>query len=402
MTTHQDYNKVLFISWSVPPTQGGSAYITHQLAKNFNPVEIAIIGGSTLGNSGFSNYHGVNYKRLFTEINWRGHGARFFALFRWMWFPFFFLNALRYAKKEKPSCILVCFPDEYFLLTGWLISKNLNLPLYSYFHNTYTDNRTGISLQFGRWLQKNVFRDSVGIFTMSEGMNEYYCLKYPQIQYKLKILPHTFNVNNPLQSVNVQESSKTSSPPFRFVLIGTLNQSNMEASLRLVSFFKKFSNLYHLDIYSSSNEQLLKIKYGLDLNAPGVRHCGLVSQEQVDAVLQQYDACILTHGFTGQYTEVEYRTIFPTRTIPLLRSGKPILAHSPEGSFLNAFILKHDCAELVASKDESELRIAFEKVTIDNDRILELKRNQIAASNLFYGPDIALKLKKTIFSLEKG
>lgn len=315
---------------------------------------------------------------------------------------FFFSMLCVMQKKKKPSCILVCFPDEYFLLTGWLISKNLNLPLYSYFHNTYTDNRTGISLQFGRWLQKNVFRDSVGIFTMSEGMNEYYCLKYPQIQYKLKILPHTFNVNNPLQSVNVQESSKTSSPPFRFVLIGTLNQSNMEASLRLVSFFKKFSNLYHLDIYSSSNEQLLKIKYGLDLNAPGVRHCGLVSQEQVDAVLQQYDACILTHGFTGQYTEVEYRTIFPTRTIPLLRSGKPILAHSPEGSFLNAFILKHDCAELVASKDESELRIAFEKVTIDNDRILELKRNQIAASNLFYGPDIALKLKKTIFSLEKG
>lgn len=362
---------------------------------------MAIIGGSTLRNSGFSNYDGVNYKRLFSEMNWKGHGARFFALFRWIWFPVFFIKALRFAKGERTSCVLVCFPDEYFLLAGWLIAKYLNLPLYSYFHNTYTDNRNGFSLLFGRWLQKNVFRDSIKIFTMSDGMNEYFSLKYPKIKNKLIVLPHTFNNNS--DSLNTwQESSKAAGPPYRFVLIGTLNQSNMEASLRLVSFFKKNSNLYNLDIYSSSNDQLLKIKYGLELNAPGVRHCGFVSQDKVDEVLQQYDACLLTHGFTGQYTPVEYQTIFPTRTIPLLRSGKPILAHSPEGSFLNKFILQYDCAELVASKDETALHRAFERVTVDQNRISELKENQVIALDLFYGPDIAIMLKEVIFKGENS
>ena len=55
------------------------------------------------------------------------------------------------------------------------------------------------------------------------------------------------------------------------------------------------------------------------------------------AELRQYDVVVLTHGFNGAYGDVEYRTIFPTRAIPMLLSGRPMLVHSPPGAYLTEF-----------------------------------------------------------------
>lgn len=385
-------NKLLYISWIIPPSTGGSAYITHQLAKHFDSNELVIVGGSRIPFQGMKMYDGVKYNYFFTEISLRGHGNRYFFIFRWLMFPFFLWNLIHLTKKENPNAILATFPDGYYLLAALLLTRICKLKLFTYFHNTYTENRHGLSKWLARKIQKQVFHDSKIIYTMSEGMLEYYAQHYPEISSKFEVLPHTFDR---YPKHNHAEQLQQNITPYKLVMIGTFNHSNMEATLRLLQLVSK-NPIYQVDIYTATDINVLKFKWGLDTGRLGVRHCGIVKQEEVNQILSHYDVCLLTHGFTGEYTAVEYQTIFPTRMIPMLLSGIPILAHSPEHSFLNKFIRKYDCAELVSEKSDVALLHALEIVTQDQFRIKQLIEHAKKASAYFYGPDIANMLMKQI------
>lgn len=375
--------KVLYISWAIPPSSGGSAFITHQLAKLVDSSQMVIAGGSDKLFQSAREFDGVTYHYFFTELNWRGHGARFFSVFRWLLFPLFLINLSRLASKEKPKVILVTFPDGYYLLASWMVSRMLKLNLIPYFHNTYVENRNGLSKWFAQKIQHFVFKDSKLILLISEGLSGYYQMKYPMFAKKFHVLPHTFD-RYPVRT-NVLLTGKQV-PPYKLVMIGTFNQSNMEATRRLFKLISQYRSKYVVDIYTSTSKQILKFKYDLDLDELGIRHMGFVDQNQVNDLFPNYDGCLLTHGFTGEYTEIEYQTIFPTRTIPLLLSGKPLLVHSPETSFLNAFIKKYDCAELVQDKTDQALLIALEKITTDQFRIQQILENAKKACDYFYGP----------------
>ena len=110
-------------------------------------------------------------------------------------------------------------------------------------------------------------------------------------------------------------------------------------------------------------------------------------------MLQEYDICVLTHGFTGGYGEVEYKTIFPTRTIPILLSGKPIIAHSPQGSFLNNFITENKCADLIDIPDKSLILDRLDTITSDLSYQKELVGASKKTAEKFYGPEVVKKWK---------
>jgi glycosyltransferase involved in cell wall biosynthesis len=383
-------SRFLLLSWMIPPSQGGSAYIIHQLAKHFTSDEMTIAGGSKQPFKGVKQYDGITYNYFFTELNWRGHGDRFFKIFRLFLFPFFVFNLVKLLKKKRPDYIIAIFPDGYFLFAGYLISRWFDVKLFSYYHNTYTENRKAMSKWIACQIQKRVFKRSVKIFLMSEGMRAYYHKAYPEFESKFEVLPHTFETYYP---INSELQLRRIVPPYKLIMIGTFNASNMEASARVFSVIAKYPELFQLDIYSSSNKKLLKIKWVIDLDASGINHRGYVKQEEVYRLFNQYDACIVTHGFTGGYTKTEYETIFPTRVIPLLLSGLPILVHSPEGSFLNAFIEKYDCAELIAETSEEKLISALVYICENDSRRKALLANAKEASQYFYGPKVFKQLK---------
>ncbi|MBK8956084.1 MAG: glycosyltransferase [Saprospiraceae bacterium] len=385
--------KIFYLSWTVPPSQGGSAYITHQLLKNFSKEEVIAAGGSKHIILKPQLYDGVQYHYIFSEINWRGHGARFFFALRWLIFPLVLFRLSKLVRNNKPDLLFVTFPDGYYLFAGYLLSLFFDLPLFTYFHNTYAENRKGLFAWISRWLQTKVFNRSLKIFTMSEGMMAYYSKEYPKLIKKFEVLQHTFNEIPGQKESVIEEDTKQK---IRLVFIGTINQSNLDASRRVFEAVSKMSEFCQLDIYSPSQKQLLKIKYGLDLEISGIHHCGVVNQEEVHKILQPYDLCLLAHGFTGGYDEIEYRTIFPTRCIPLLLSGKPILAHTPSYAFLTHFLKQWDCAEIVEEASVEKLCQTLQFLIHDKNRRKELIANQANAVKYFYGPDVFLQWKSIL------
>ncbi|MBK9108461.1 MAG: hypothetical protein IPM92_08840 [Saprospiraceae bacterium] len=88
----QRNRKLLFISWTIPPAHGGSAYITHQLLKNFNIEECLAIGGTRNPFLFSKVYDGIKYHYLFSELNWKGHGDRFLHLFAFYFFRLYYFG----------------------------------------------------------------------------------------------------------------------------------------------------------------------------------------------------------------------------------------------------------------------------------------------------------------------
>jgi len=176
---------------------------------------------------------------------------------------------------------------------------------------------------------------------------------------------------------------------------GSLNQSCLDASLRLFKLIMANPN-YELHVFTKD----INLLDHYNIKGENVTQYGFVPWNEFLSKLPEFDIMLLPHGFEGGQTEAEYRTIFPTRTIPLLYSNRPILAHSPPHAFLTNFLKKHDCAEVVDTKDPQAIQAAIDRLIQNNERSSQLTKNALNTSAFFDIKRTGKKLKEIIFDSE--
>lgn len=381
--------KLLLVSWSILPRAGGSSVIVEQLARNFDRQDMIVLGSSSL----FGSRPPVRpadtprFEYFHSEMSLFGRGERYFRWISKRRFPSLVNKIKELIRKEGIDYVIGVFPNDLYCYAACRAAKESGIPFSSYFHNTYVDN-VAITDPKAAEIQQTIFDQSQYVFVMSRGMQRFYEEKY-KLSNVVPLL-HTFYDWPAEDTLSGIPGSKKSR--YRLVAIGNFNESNMEATIRLADAVRDHPN-YELNLYTHVPDLLLR-KRGL--NTTGIRHRGFVRPEEVHGVLQDYDIAVLTHGFTGGYGEVEYRTIFPTRTIPLLLSGKPILAHSPPGSFLNEFLEEHQCAELVAEAGQEAVLTGLERITASSDYQQQLVANAQRAARQFYGPEVVKQLTRLL------
>lgn len=385
--------KILLVSWSVLPRPGGSSIIVENLARNFSRDELVVLGGKDWKTPQMERAgHLPRFLYSFTEFHLFGRGHRFFAgLRKWRFQPLVeHIKAV--IREEQIDYIIGVYPDDFYCYAACRAATELKIPFSSYFHNTYVEN-TAVRDPRAQQMQSEIFESSEFIFVMSKGMQRFYEEKY-QLP-RVVPLVHTFNdfpkTNTSRESLIPERSH------YRLAAIGNFNESNMEATVRFANAIRS-DDRFSLSLYTHVPKLLLQ-KRGLDTRL--IEHQGFVAPDEVHEVLQQYDIAVLTHGFTGGYGEIEYRTIFPTRTIPLLLSGKPIIAHSPAGSFLNDFIREHACAELVDIAKEQAVIAGLERIIKDSSYQQQLVERAQKTAQLFYGPEVVRQLKDTLSLSQK-
>ncbi|MBR9921784.1 MAG: glycosyltransferase family 4 protein [Bacteroidetes bacterium] len=385
--------KVLFVSFGILPNRGAAAFVTESLANNFGPDEMTVVGERIMGLGTNPRPENVpRYYYILSNFSWKGRGKRFFLPFRWLIFPFVVLWLSWIARKEKCDYVLGSYPDNYYLYASYVAAKWMKLPFSSYFHNTYLENRKPGSIHrwFAERIQPKVFDYSDYVFVMSEGMQALWEERYPNIN-KFVPLIHTFEewpvAENPTDVSAIKER-------YDFLLIGNFNNSNVESTARLVHALKKDERI-NIKMFTHVPRSLLQMR-GIDVDAIDYR--GFVKQEDFYKELMDNDVCVLTHGFTGGYTQEEYETIFPTRTINFLISGLPIFAHSPPFAFLSTYLKKYDCAEVVEEASE-EAVLERARFLLDHpERRVELAANARKAAAQFYGPNVAANLKEKLLN----
>jgi glycosyltransferase involved in cell wall biosynthesis len=375
--------RLLLLSWKIPPDTSGSGIIVGNLAKQFSPEELVLAGEHPYRRPA------VAWKDEWPEIvylttGWPDtrRGARFW---RKVQFPALVLRCLQTIKRHRCTSMMVTFPSEEFLLAGYVTSLLTGIPMYAYFHNTYVEQRRpgSIHFRFAAWVQSRVFRRAVHTFVMSSGMVELYRERYPDLE--CSALVHSFNEDIP----EFTPPPRPGNPP-RFVLCGNVNDSCADAAVRMCAAIAHIKGA--LTIVSGTSKDSLQ-RLGI-LNA-GVRY-ETVSRDVVLNYLRDADIVVLPHGFSGGLSEEEYRTIFPTKTIELLISGRPILAHAPPRCYLTRFLRERDCALVVDAPQVEAVLAGIERLRSDADLRSHLVRNALHAAESFRASRIACTMRTRI------
>jgi hypothetical protein len=336
---------------------------------------------------------GPEFNYFFSELYVMGRGYRYLVWFRKWRFKPLMRRIQEILTRENIQHVIGVYPNPFYCLAACRAAKSCGVPFSSYFHNTYLENKA-IRDPGAEQFQKEIFEGSKYIFVMSEGMQQFYEKNYHG--YRFLPLLHTFDKWPGRETLTGVPGSGKSK--YKLVAIGNFNESNLEATRRLISALAQ-NQKYELHIYTHVPRLLLR-KRGLDTDL--IYYHQAVRPEQIHQVLQGYDICVLTHGFIGGYGEIEYQTIFPTRTIPMLLSGKPIFAHSPPESFLSNFLSKYQCAELVNTPDEDAILEGLDRIAGDMDYQEKLVSAAQITAEQFYGPIVASKLKEKLFAKKSG
>jgi len=372
-------NKILIISWGVFPDQNGSSVIIHNLARILKD-KIVVVGElpdtvMEWDEIDYPLFH-IDSNVLNTKVGLRYH--------KWLSFFKSFRKLNSIIREYKCIKIIAIFPDEYYLSLGYVLAKYNGIELYPWLHNTYIENRSGIFKLYAKLLQPRIFKYATKIFCISDGLTEYYKSKYRGLVFNT--LRHAFQFNN--KEANF--INKDSKGLVKFAYSGSLNESCREASIRICKVISQKENC-KLVVFGKRNVDCL-IESGI--LSDSIQCYDFLEKDVFEQKLRICDFMILAHGFKGKLSDVEYDTIFPTRTVPLLNSGKPIIVHAHSSSFLTTWMRSNKCGYLICTEDTDEIsksidRLIFnfdlQSLLIDNAKICSLLFDaKIIANELLY------------------
>jgi hypothetical protein len=382
--------KVFLACWTILPDGRGSSFVTEKLAKNFSREELVVFGS-------YRTFFGSKKKKRpdampkfyyqRSEINIMGRGDRFFSIFRWLLFPFVLLRMNWVFHREKCNYVIGIFPDNFYCLAAMLVAKWNGVGFSSYFHNTYSNARKGFNYRFAKWIEPKIFEASDYIYSMSEGMNDFYIDYFPQYAEKFKPLVHTFDAYPNVPSYKFEQKDK-----YKLFLIGNFNESNQEATSRFFEYLKG-QKQFEIHLFTKVPPILLRQR-GIDTSH--IIHHGFVPEDIFFQELAKCDIAVLTHGFGGNYTDVEYKTIFPTRTLTLLLTNKPLFAHIPPQSFIDVFLKRHKCAKVVSTPKKEDVLNALNHLITDASYQKSIVDNAQSVLSKYYGKNVVNTLKQQL------
>lgn len=376
--------KLLLVTPCISPVPYAVSFVVKNFLGEFAPDEFVVAterwpenpAKQTETESG----HAVEF--VSQRWTWPKRGQRYVHWAKWLTLGSVRRSLVDMIRRHACGGILCVFPNEQLLYASSRAAAKTGLPLWPHFHNVYRENRQGIAKRLADYIQPRVFAQAKTVFVMSSGMQRGWERLYPSVNF----VPLTHSNCDPVPEY--APAPEWSAGQIRLGFLGSINDSNLDALGRIRELVRSAPDVV-LNIYSNAKPWFLD-KAGLS----GERvTAASPSDEELIAKLQTNDVLVLPHGFEGGLAPIEYETIFPTRTIPYLLSLRPILAHSPGHSYLNHWLLEHDCAEIVDVKDLSALRAKLDWLRQNPGRREELVRNALRAVRQFDAASVARQFR---------
>ena len=348
---------LLMVSRSIPPGPGGSSIVVGRLQEELPDDCCTLVGGGRVKWPLIQS--GKNKIVCATQFGIAGRGGRFFKPLRWMIYPLIRRALVKRLRGQRFTHVVGVYPDNFYLRLAVDLSQTLHLPFYMYFHNTYLDNRRGIDAWWASRIQKRAFPLAKRVFCISDGLRDYMATRYPEINGKLVTLRHIHG--NGIE-INAKKY-KDRQGKFKVGLFGNFNASNIDATIFALNVLTELDLEVHL--FSHVQRSLLKMR-GIDTSR--IRYRGYLEEDAFYKELSLMDMGLVTHGFTGKYSQAEYQTIFPTRMILHLQQSYPLVVVAPIDSYLARFVRDTDCGYLLEGKDGSALKRIVSEIQMEGSK----------------------------------
>jgi glycosyltransferase involved in cell wall biosynthesis len=352
--------RVLLSSWAFPPLSTGSGYILYQLLHHFPQEELVAVHGIEHP----AAYKGVALDAIGSPVTIFGScvwSRRFMRRLPALYIALIRRRIVKLARKYGVRRIYAHFPDGCFTVAAWQAAEELGLPLTVYLDILWEES--GIdAAALARTYEHKVFRRADRRFAITEFAVEHLQQKHG---VKVELLPHTTDTAGLPEGLRRLPENGSRVVHFAGCINSTMNQ---DAVLRLARAAAIARTSPKLDICTPSLPDEFR---ALGIGSRYVDQASLADAQARSTIL------FLPLAFESPQP-LMIRHNFPTKAMDYLRSGRPILVHSPADSYLAWLARREEFAVVVDCPDIAQLAAAMDRLTEDVDLQDKLVRNALA------------------------
>ena len=366
-----DKRKLLLISQNFPPELTASTVLVNNIFKYYKGDFTAIAG--FVGGRFDSSFHPPcktyyltppdNYilKRIYYKVMPR---LRFIN--KWL--------MLRIARKENPSVIFGNYPEPEFFISSYEVSKKLNVPFYSYFHDLWTENmHSKFELNQALKWEELIVKNSKKVICCSEFQQEYFKSKY-NIESLLLLHPVPDDEVKNLAYKKIPHRIEKN-----ICFVGSLsNAMNTDALITLSKAVKLLPSEYKIDWYPIQEISIDYLKsIGFETERITIH---VLPTHEMKKEVSNADILFAPLSFKN-CSEHEVKTVFSNKILTYLPTGRPILVFSPPDSY-HSTSARNDGWGYVVDKDDINT-LANSILHLANNEILQEKvvNNAIKEAN---------------------
>lgn len=268
------------------------------------------------------------------------------------------------------TVVLAAYPFAELMVASFLAARKLGLPFYAHMHDLWMENVLS-STKMGRFAEQwepLVLRESTRVLCMTEAMQSHYATKYG---IRTELLPHTVSERDYFNAPQEMRPPRLENPTVLFV--GAVDPAfNLDALKVLAAAAELLPADYQLLFCTSSDLDSLQCM-GIKSSRLRVLY---VSRSEVQKLQSEAHVLIapLSHKNCSSH---EVRTVFSTKLLEYLISGRPIIVFAPEVSFEAESAKKGGWGLVVSDDSPSALAAAIVKITTDQNIAAKLVRGAL-------------------------
>lgn len=381
------HNKKFIILSNVLPTlPSGQAIVLNRLLKDNDHSNFILLSNEKISNDFKSpqyRYHYIPRKSIVKKIIHYAPWLNFIGAF------FQSQKIAKFIKKEKYELMIACTADLYNLPAAYLACKKAKIKFIPYIFDDYAYQWNGINRYVSKILESWILKNAHCIIVTNE---------YMQCEYKKRYAIKTEVIHNPCYIYNnlPYETTSLDKDKIDIVYTGSIYAAHYNAFHNLINAIKYLNNYnINLHLYTSQSQDEL-IENGI--SGSMIKYYSHLPQHEIRNILCKADVLFLPLAFDSEIDEV-IRTSAPGKTGEYLETGKPILVHAPEDSFISWYFKKHKCGVVCTKKDPIVLANMIEELIKNKNISVCIGKNaRIQAKKDF---DINIIRSKFINLIEK-
>jgi len=256
--------------------------------------------------------------------------------------------------------VLGVFPQDECLVAAFLAARQLQLPFYVYMQDLWLENESPGSArrQFAEKWEPVVFKEATRVICMTEAAQRHYERKY---QIKTYLLPHSIPESEFARAP--RDLTPPDMPNPTAVFMGALGQKfNVDALRVLTRASESLPEKYQLLFSTPVKMEILK-KLGIWSSRLQVTY---IPRHHVKKFLSESHVLIAPISHKNCTLEEVY-TIFSTKLLDYMLSGRPIIVFAPKGSYIAEYAIDKGWAYVVTEDSPHALSEAIVKVIEDKD-----------------------------------
>ena len=366
--------KVLLVSQALAPAVGGSTILLNNLFKYFEGEVLAISGypGSRTD---------ANFKPTFNTVYFNPPNIPFIGKYLKRYHdhllkhfhPLIINRIVSQIGKFKPDVVFSNCPDIDYFICAYLAAKKTNTPYYAHMHDLWEENHgpeTYVGQMAIKW-EKEILLNAKQVLCMTDIQAMHYQKKYG---ISTKLLPHTILDSDLEEGILNFKRDFTKTVLFTGTVSKVMNQDALNV-------FSKATQLLPEEIKvimctSTTNELFSRI--GIDSSKWDIKWMSRMEVQDLQSKVGVLFAP-LSHENGGMD---EIRTVFSTKLLEYLVSGRPIVIFSPADSFHSisategnwALVINENSPELLAQKIQELISDTVLQEKLVNNAFIEARK----------------------------